>query len=801
MKKYRNITGLITLAGIGLGISAHPGLAASQPEGVRPMPVDRDAGAPDSGERSEQRFSERRAFDLAVPMPMHPPIDQIPPMPMPDFGDRDPSQPRTLVSSNDMTFYDAETGETYRIPNAIPSGRVGGESIEGEYMGVAPFDNSDELMRSFGNMSAAGGLDSWPRSGNVKLVMRFTDTSGNFRWFVCSGTMADSGVVLTAAHCVYNRSSDINDWADIVYIYPGWDGNGGIVPPAGDAVIQNFGYAYGSSYIAGSGYVNDGDWDRDCAVIRISRGGSRNVGMLTGWYAWAWGGSCGTIQGRTYNNFSYPSENCPTPGLHNGQTMYYWSGTVDACPNNQMQLNTGGNCLDTVWGGMSGSGMYYIDGDNRYVHSICSTSNRNDRGYYCKMWEQFTTDMVDFENNTRTNSEDWEPLMFRARGSTTVQAGTSMNDSCDVRMINATNANPPVRDYTLRVYLSTNNNISESDTLLATWNWNARDFGAMANVNFVVPAPFIPIDTPAGNYWIGVIADSGLPGTTSNNDTDTWDAQPITVTVGLPAAASGPVPAHNSINQPASSDLDWATAARATSYRVYFGTTNPPPFIGSTSSSAWNLPNLANNTQYTWRVDTVNSSGTTTGPTWTFRTEPPPAPDLTAEVANAPTGPVYRGTSINVFHRTRNNGNLASTGTQVQFRISTNNIISTGDVLMDTRNFAGLNPGAILQTNTSVQIPPTLAPGTYYVGTIVSEPTASDSNPSDNWVSDIDTITVQSCAADLAAPWGVVNFFDLSTFIGLYNANNPAADIAAPFGTFNFFDISAYITRYNQGCP
>ncbi|MFK7882976.1 MAG: GC-type dockerin domain-anchored protein [Phycisphaerales bacterium] len=58
-----------------------------------------------------------------------------------------------------------------------------------------------------------------------------------------------------------------------------------------------------------------------------------------------------------------------------------------------------------------------------------------------------------------------------------------------------------------------------------------------------------------------------------------------------------------------------------------------------------------------------------------------------------------------------------------------------------------------------------------------------------------------SCPADIAAPFGVLNFFDISAFIGLYNANDPAADIAAPFGTLNFFDISAFIGFYNAGCP
>tara|TARA_R110000782_G_scaffold45706_4_gene101280 strand:+ start:66 stop:1640 length:1575 start_codon:yes stop_codon:yes gene_type:complete len=57
------------------------------------------------------------------------------------------------------------------------------------------------------------------------------------------------------------------------------------------------------------------------------------------------------------------------------------------------------------------------------------------------------------------------------------------------------------------------------------------------------------------------------------------------------------------------------------------------------------------------------------------------------------------------------------------------------------------------------------------------------------------------CAADLAEPFGVLNFFDLSAFIGLYGGQDPAADWAAPAGVFNFFDVAAYIGAYNAGCP
>lgn len=55
--------------------------------------------------------------------------------------------------------------------------------------------------------------------------------------------------------------------------------------------------------------------------------------------------------------------------------------------------------------------------------------------------------------------------------------------------------------------------------------------------------------------------------------------------------------------------------------------------------------------------------------------------------------------------------------------------------------------------------------------------------------------------ADLAEPHGVLNFFDLSAYLALYNTQDPAADLAAPYGVFNFFDLSAYLAAYNAGCP
>lgn len=65
----------------------------------------------------------------------------------------------------------------------------------------------------------------------------------------------------------------------------------------------------------------------------------------------------------------------------------------------------------------------------------------------------------------------------------------------------------------------------------------------------------------------------------------------------------------------------------------------------------------------------------------------------------------------------------------------------------------------------------------------------------------LDVAASQPCPADLAEPFGTLNFFDVSAFIAAYNAQDSAADLAAPFGSLNFFDVAEYIAQFNAGCP
>ena len=505
---------IVLLAGL-LG-SAH--LAGAQ--SYDPEPI-----APISGQNHPQAVFLEHAAEPSSGFE-HPPISEIPPMPMPQASDAK-GQGRT---SDTSLLHDAETGETIELPLRLPSGLTGARSEAFTYRGIHDSEAAATPtpgLEAFSNMTVAGGLSGFPRSANVKLVMHFTSSINSAQYtYVCSGSMADAGVVQTAGHCVYARAPNGNQifaWADYIWVYPAWDG----VDPDASNVYQHFGRARGTQLLAGTNWVNDGNFDADVGAIRIERSSRPGIGLLTSWFGWSWGGDCATQQGRTYYNFSYPAESCGV-GLHTGRTMYYWDGSFDSCPGNQLRINTTGGCFNAGWGGMSGSGAYYLDGSSRFVHAVCSNSDRSTFSNYARFWELWVTDRQTFIDDTRGTAVDFSPLQLRTTGSTTVAAGSTANGPFTVLVANATNNDPATRTVRVHVYLSSNSIISSGDTLLATWDYNV-DFAPMQLRTFSVPAPTIPAGTPVGTRWLGVLLDSGADAFPENNAGSEWDAQRITV--------------------------------------------------------------------------------------------------------------------------------------------------------------------------------------------------------------------------------------------------------------------------------
>jgi hypothetical protein len=150
---------------------------------------------------------------------------------------------------------------------------------------------------------------------------------------------------------------------------------------------------------------------------------------------------------------------------------------------------------------------------------------------------------------------------------------------------------------------------------------------------------------PAGDYWISIAEGGGdmfVPhlfagidtanGYGETQDDTTGSLAVVAYDLGFkvigelssspPAQASNPSPANAATGVgKAALTLSWDTGSDETGQNVYFGqtgsmvlvSTNQPGHTFAVASSA-----LTHNTEYSWRVDTINADGTTTGAVWTF---------------------------------------------------------------------------------------------------------------------------------------------------------------------------------------
>lgn len=88
-------------------------------------------------------------------------------------------------------------------------------------------------------------------------------------------------------------------------------------------------------------------------------------------------------------------------------------------------------------------------------------------------------------------------------------------------------------------------------------------------------------------------------------------------------------------------------------------------------------------------------------------------------------------------------------------------------------------------------------PGRMIVGGFFTQAGGTNANRIARWSACLPPST--ACLADFNAD-GVLNFFDIASFITLFLAQDTSTDLTAD-GLYNFFDVSAYIQLFNAGCP
>ncbi|MHC4660657.1 MAG: fibronectin type III domain-containing protein [Planctomycetota bacterium] len=205
-----------------------------------------------------------------------------------------------------------------------------------------------------------------------------------------------------------------------------------------------------------------------------------------------------------------------------------------------------------------------------------------------------------------------------------------------------------------------NTNVSCSwDTVTDATSYNVS-FGATS------PPPFIQNQT--GNIYD--------PGTLSTDATYYWRIDTVnsvgntsgtewyfvtSAAPSAPARASNPDPPDGTQNCPLDQQLSWATASGADYYEIYFGTPTVS-YMGCQAGTTFDPGALTEGTSYYWRIDTVNTIGTTPGFLWEFSTGSAPAkaqdPDPADTATDIPLvqqlswGTVSDATTYNVYFGT-----------------------------------------------------------------------------------------------------------------------------------------------------
>ena len=123
-----------------------------------------------------------------------------------------------------------------------------------------------------------------------------------------------------------------------------------------------------------------------------------------------------------------------------------------------------------------------------------------------------------------------------------------------------------------------------------------------------------PLANETTYYWrIDEVNEAGV--TTGSVWSFTTEPLPLP-----PEPATAPFPVHAATNVPRNADLSWTAGAGATSHDVYFGTTDPPAFVGNQAGTTFDPGPMDALQTYFWRIDEVNAQGTTTGTVWSFTT-------------------------------------------------------------------------------------------------------------------------------------------------------------------------------------
>lgn len=341
-------------------------------------------------------------------------------------------------------------------------------------------------------------------------------------------------------------------------------------------------------------------------------------------------------------------------------------------------------------------------------------------------------------------------IMTVVSGPATVGPGTTVAVSNTLRNQGAGAAGSS----TVGLYLSTDAVITTADTRVGTRVVTSLAAGSnsTASTSVTIPSGIAP-----GAYYWGGIADyaSALPETNEANNALTGNSVSVARSDLVMTAVSGPtsgaagtaILVSNTVaNQGAGPAAPFyvgfylSTDATITTADTLLGTwtlVGLAPGASSAATPSVTIPSgMALGTYYIGAIadysgvvtETNETNNTRTGNTITITT----GADLVVTAVSGPTSGRV-GTNIAVSNTIRNQGTGWANGAGVGLYLSSDAIITIADIFLGSRGNIGLAAGASSSTSTTVTIPTSVTPGTYYVGAIADHAgTLPETNETNN---------------------------------------------------------------------
>jgi hypothetical protein len=378
-----------------------------------------------------------------------------------------------IIYSQTWRQYNLQTGQITEIPFSYSS-TVNSDFTQGN-RGILPDNFSEDTSRAFFPIDIINNANAYPWRTTVK----FNDVTG---------VLIDPYHVLLAGHGV-----EFNPYFKNVKIIPGYE-NG----------TEPFNYAYPEYFYLLSNFSPG--TSRDYAIIKLDR----PLGALAGWSGYGYNNSDSYFLNNAFYSTCYPSQ---TP--YSGDYMYNWKGHFNSVGTDYLLSTRIGS------GGMSGGPAFSTSNGVNTVYGIITNLGIK--------YNRITSQKFDAINKVINHNTpaQFDLIPMKVNVSPQLMKTGNPPESISFILHNYSTENKTNANISVSIYISTDQTITTSDDLLATYSYQ-KNFSSKSS-EIIVQTDNLPvINKPIGDYWIGIIVSGD--NNSNNNTTNGMDIAPITVT-------------------------------------------------------------------------------------------------------------------------------------------------------------------------------------------------------------------------------------------------------------------------------